>query len=141
MDGTAGNGGDIKVSENVQVYAFNGKFKKNALDLNIITNCNSECVIYAQIGYSLIELNKDKTIYHSNCSPFQKYNNGDLTITRISDTLEFANNTQGMISYLQNNYRTITYQPYIEYGKIGIGSGAGFKEYDNGTYTVDSSMN
>lgn len=46
-----------------------------------------------------------------------------------------------LIAELQNNYRSIDYSVYNTYGNLGIGSGAGYVEVSNGTYTVDASMN
>lgn len=134
--GTGGQGGVITVSNLDNIHAYNGYFKQEEEDTETKPTELTECVIYAQLGYSLDDLNKDQIPYKSIYSVYQRYNKGNLHVARISDTLEYANNAIGMINYLGTNYRSIDYSTYTIYKKIGIGSGAGFHEISNGTLTV-----
>lgn len=131
--GSAGKGGTIKVSESAHIYAYNGYFKQN--DVINTTTETTECVIYAQLGYSLDALNADTVeVQMSTTGNYGKFNNGKLRVAKVNDLLAYANNASGMITKLGNNYRTINYSTYTNYGKIGIGSGAGLHEFSNGTY-------
>lgn len=139
VGGTGGKGGNVTINNINNVTALNGKFKQDEND-NRETSIDNECVIYAQIGFSLDEINKDKTIYHTDLECYKPYNNGDLEVTKVSDTLNYANDSNGMINFLNSKntaYRTIDYDTYTKYGNLGIGSGAGLHEYSNGSLTIN----
>lgn len=141
--GTGGKGGTVTINNPEKITALNGKFKQNNED-NRQTDYTNECVIYAQIGFSLDEINSDFTTYHTDLPSYQTYKDGELEVAKVSDTLRYANDALGMISYLNSvnsGYRTINYDTFTKYGKIGIGSGAGFHEISNGTLTIEPTSN
>ena len=140
IGGVGGKGGNITINNKDNIIALNGKFKQDKND-NRETSIDNECVIYAQIGFSLDEINKDQKIYHTDLEYYKPYKNGDLEVAKVSDTLEYANNAEEMISFLNSQntaYRAISCDPYTKYGNLGIGSGAGLHEYSNGTLTITS---
>ena len=129
---SAGKGGQIRVSSNAKIYAYNGSYitTKNTVDMTEEEKISTQALIYAQAGYdikAIRELLKVKKV----------------TARTIADLVsEWSTST--------NNYsaqRTIIspYKNGSNQGKfvLGIGSGAGCsQEIDgNGTYTIDSSMN
>ncbi len=135
-----GKGGNITIDNISNVTALNGRFRQDKND-NRETTVLNQCVIYSQLGFSLDEINKDQEIYHTDLDCYQTYKNGDLEVAKVSDTLEYANNPEGMIIFLNNenpNYRTIDYDTYTKYGNLGIGSGAGLHEYSNGSLTISN---
>lgn len=137
--GSGGKGGNITIDNINNITALNGKFKQNEND-NRETTVENQCVIYSQLGFSLDEINKDQEIYHTDLEYYKPYNNGDLEVAKVSNTLEYANSPSGMINFLNSKnpaYRTIDYDTYTKYGNLGIGSGAGLHEYSNGSLTIN----
>lgn len=150
--GNSGAGGSIKVSSESAIYAYNGNmitnndyetqyYEYNKVGtltnnlLNVITKKNGEkfipCKIFSQTGIiretyttnqGQFSLNKVKT----GISLPSVANSYD-SVVRIKATNEITTEVTGYNNgYMLNQ---------------GIGSGAGYLESANGTYTVDPSMN
>ncbi len=116
--GTAGNGGNITVSSNCTIKAYNGSYITNEENQTEEWKANNASIIYAQLGYNIEQIR--------NASK-----NGNSKYNKIK-----VRNAKELISELGNNYRTIKYNDYF-----GIGSGAGYIESSNGTYKVDDKLN
>ena len=167
--GIAGKGGTIKVSETAKIYAYNGDRitnddyetiyyeynkdgNKTSEKLNVLNKKNGskfiEASIFAQAGIL-------RKIYIVNCGWGTKENhNYDFYRSVLGDKIMISSNdsikrpvgvtTRANIlmrdESISNSYKTGYTNP--ETGKCyGIGSGAGYIETSNGTYTVDSSLN
>lgn len=140
--GTAGQGGIIKVANSTNVYSFNGNLYTDGTDYN---NGGNQSVFYAQAGISVAKYDYNNV----------ETNGGVFNTTLISElksvTQSGYNNTiyESDINYKNNknvNINTllgITGNPLseVDMSKQGVGSGAGYIEVSNGTYTVDQSMN
>ena len=125
--GQAGSGGEIKVSNNAKIYAFNGNRYSDGTDYN---NGKNEAPIYAQMGivperYKWIASNGIALELVSSQTTIPKTN-------YINNIMKSQNVTiNSNVSFLTN----------VDMSKQGIGSGAGYIEVSNGTYTIDSSLN
>lgn len=135
--GYAGNGGQVKVSEKAQINAYNGSYITDATD-DIMTNTWKEenpCIIYIQNGTpQTISIDTVREV----CS---------VVFNKIINKLQLRGFTYQASTSLNDSrtylitadMRGVDYSA-TSYGQ-GIGSGAGWVEVTNGTYTVDSSMN
>lgn len=132
--GVAGKGGNVKVSENVDIYAYNGN--ECTLDKTDENYYYLPLSIYAQNGII-------SSVYFYN-SPY----NFDAQKTKYESLLGVTINLNAYSAShsitnmcILGESRTESAKPVAtEYGQ-GIGSGAGYIELSNGTYTVDASMN
>ena len=140
--GKAGSGGTISASKNAEVYAFNGNIYS---DGTAYFDGLNQAIIYAQNKISVQKF---------------KYKNGEVAgsghITLIETEPQKAINESGYINkkYLDSiNHPTFylrkisnvnslldidtnTLLTSVDMSKQGVGSGAGYIEISNGTYTV-----
>lgn len=129
--GIGGQGGNIKVSSNAKINAYNG----------------NECTLdETEEGYYYKPLN----IYIQNGEPYniylhnvveQKYINKILNSIGIENDGTYIpyNSEIGLKEYIfTKEDRLISYSA-TSYGQ-GVGSGAGYIEISNGTYVVDASL-
>ena len=141
--GIAGSGGNVSVSENSKIYAFNGNLYTDGTDY--LDGIN-QCPIYLQSGIKVAKYT------------YRKYNNSNYcTFDMILNSSQEISVTSGYINNLYminseyinnkilniNTVLSVTDNPLsnVDMSKQGIGSGAGYIEVSNGTYAVDSSMN
>lgn len=130
--GYAGQGGNIKVSSSSQIFAYNG----------------NECTLKGEDeNYYYTPLN----IYIQNGNPIDIYiHNGYNATNRflklskllgvnISDWIVATKELEYKEYCVKSVDRSMNFEK-TNYGQ-GIGSGAGYIEISNGTYTVDPSMN
>lgn len=119
--GKAGGGGNVTIYGDMnRVHAYNGSYITN---VNASTQSESwkqsnQSVIYAQLGYNISTISTNHEKFGGN-------------IAARTDTQLIQE-----ISNVAGNYRTINYEPYLIYGKMGIGSGAGYSEIGNGTLEI-----
>lgn len=123
--GKAGNGGTIKVSKNCKIYAYNGDAITNGdyssitvpdnITLSVTQKPNGQntipAYIYGQAG-------KSRAAYTLN----------NLEVTKFADL------RKTLVAGTNTNIATTSYGQ-------GIGSGAGYIELSNGSYSVDSNLN
>ena len=127
--GTGGAGGNVTVSDKAEVYAYNGDMitegthdgiyaydkdgNKTAERLEKVIKPNNQeivpCQIFAQAGIK-------RDVYISNFST--------------------AANYKELKNEIDNNYKNNTIMTPTSYG-YGIGSGAGYRESGNGTYSIN----
>ena len=138
--GTAGSGGNITVSSLAKVYAYNGN---RFTDGTSYDGGNNELPIYLQKGYYPT---KYKYLYTERIGGNgAMYINTDVQITDNEKTnVELSGYINPILLESVNRYVTIAtsgtdvvYDLSIQ----GVGSGAGYVEISNGTYTIDSSLN
>ena len=140
--GQAGAGGNIKVSLNSKIYAFNGNLFTDGTDYQ---NGINQCPIYSQTGVKIAKYKYTNKSKH------------DLFTIELEETQQIINKS-GYINkiytekenYITNKILNINTKLGITGNSIltnvdmsyqGVGSGAGYIETSNGTYTIDSSMN
>ena len=131
--GNGGNGGTVKVSQQANIYAYNGNLYTDGTDYE---NGLNQCPIYAQNGIITAKYN----------ATYTKGNSGtEYILELISDATTVEKSGYINKKYIENtNKRYITKNQYltnVDMAYQGVGSGAGYIETSNGTYTVDSSMN
>ena len=136
----AGKGGTIKVSQNANIFAYNGNRYTDGTSYNAGEN---QTPIYLQNGIVTAKYKHgnnttwDKTSLSltSSFSTITKtgYINNSLAtkIVTINDNLYYTKADGTKIYFLKN----------IDMTNQGIGSGAGYLEVSNGTYKIDSSLN
>lgn len=137
--GTAGKGGNIKISNNSKLYAFNGNKYSDESSTN---NEVDQAAIYLQAG---ITLNHYKVTALSSYD----YSSPDIYPTLVLENVGTINNAKtGYVNQYYNNLSTSqkmkTFNSVlnsVDMSLQGIGSGAGYIELSNGTYEVDSSLN
>ena len=139
--GTAGKGGTILASENSKIYAFNGNLYTDGTDYN---NGINQCPFYSQAGIKI-----------ATYSYYDKSNSGRFSIKLLENQSTIAVTNYENKLYLSepifsqnktlniNTTLGITGNPLsnVDMSKQGIGSGAGYTEISNGTYTIDASLN
>lgn len=165
--GKAGNGGNIKVSSKAKVYAYNGDritnndyttpiydYDKNGNQLSttcyVLTKYGtskqiSPLKIFAQSGIL-------RNVYYSNLDWGNKPTTGydyfysifgeqvEDSVKSISKPTQYSELKNCLIRAERNIDTTGYINPETK-DCYGIGSGAGYMEVSNGTYTIDSSMN
>ena len=143
--GTAGSGGNIKVSSNSQIYAYNGNRYTDGTDYE---NGLNQCPIYLQAGISPTRyvVASYATHEYGGEHPIYGFTNG-ITLSKTSN-LETNKTKSG---YINKFYETVTDDNKIitmnsllkdvDMSYQGIGSGAGYVEVSNGIFTIDASMN
>lgn len=133
--GVAGKGGKITVSTNAKVYAFNGN---RYTDGTLYDEGKNEAIIYYQNG---INIQRGYTIGRTG-----EY--GDLTKVTFCET-----NAQSIVN--KTGYENVFWAEKNINSKItindilndvdlkyqGIGSGAGYMELSNGTFSIDENLN
>lgn len=165
--GKAGNGGNVKVSSTAKVYAYNGDRITNDdyttpiydydKDGNVLsTTCyvltkygteqkTSPIKIFAQSGIL-------RNVYYTNLDWGRKPTTGyDYFYSIFGNQIEASvkniirpTNYDEVGNYLIRAERNVGTTGYINpetQDCYGVGSGAGYMEVSNGTYTVDSTMN
>ena len=140
--GVAGLGGKIIASENAHVYAYNGNRYTDGTSYN---NGINQCPIYLQRGiknaiYVYVYGGENRT--EKIITPYiglkckSKYSdNNELSGYKNEKILESDIGERNIIFRIGNENVT------IDMSTQGVGSGAGYIEVSNGTYTVDASMN
>ncbi len=149
--GNAGSGGIVRVSSQAQIFAYNGDMitngdyetkyyeynkdgtKTNQI-LNVITKQNGEkfipCKIFAQTGI---------------CRATYTTNQGQFSLKKITRTLTngetlpaVTNSYESLTAVRATDEKNIAITNYTNGYKPnqGIGSGAGYLEISNGTYTI-----
>lgn len=128
--GTAGKGGIIRVSSLAKVYAYNGNKYTDGTSYN---NGQNQCPIYLQNGKNIARYTyrkENKALYNyfnmDTANDASNANRSGYKNVKVVDKVTVAGN-----SYLSN----------VDMSYQGVGSGAGFIELHNGTYTIDSSLN
>lgn len=133
--GTAGKGGNVKVSENAKVYAFNGNMYTDGTDYQSGLN---QCPIYLQRGIKNMAYTYDiNSSFNENNIKLIQIGNGSTSEalsgyvnSYYSDNGVDKNKTIGIA------FSNVT----IDMSKQGIGSGAGYIEVSNGTYKIDNRL-
>ena len=142
--GIAGQGGNIKVSEQAKIYAYNGNKYTDGTEYR---NGENQLEIYCQKG-TLRKVYKYDIFW----------NKREYRYVQFFKEIFKEDTVQGIDNYISssasrggkhNNYlirdekgvTTLEYQNAKNMSKLGIGSGAGYIELSNGTYIKDNSMN
>ena len=139
--GIAGYGGIIKVSKDANVYAYNGNKYTDGLTGHEYNDGENQLDIYLQLG-------TQKAIYITNYQWGIKPNKNysffyGLFGSRINITQNQVSNptkNEERVNVLVRTERTDSsylsgYQNKLNNSTLGVGSGAGFIEISNGTYT------
>lgn len=132
--GIAGNGGVIKTSLNAKIFAYNGNLYTDGTDYK---NGLNQCPIYLQNGTKIA-----KYIY--NRYGGEMYNYFELILQSNQESVAKTGYKNTKYESISNVERYITKNSVLSNVDMinqGIGSGAGYIEISNGTYTVDSSLN
>lgn len=142
--GTAGKGGTVKISSTCKVYAYNGNRYTDGTSYRDGLN---QCPIYLQSGISTAKY-VVKTYSTHDSSPHRTYG---LTNGITLDQVSSLNKNKEKLSYKNPAYETAkTTDKIITMNEVlkninmesqGIGSGAGYIELSNGSFSVDNSMN
>lgn len=133
--GIAGKGGDVRVSKNAIINAFNGN--KCTLSKSDTEYFYEPVNIYAQEG-KLLKIVKSLATWYWVSDMNEKWSEIlGITVDLSADTNQYISlgtlREEGSCSILKNDKGEAIGQ--------GIGSGAGYIEISNGTYTVDASLN
>ena len=140
--GQAGAGGNIKVSSNSKVYAFNGNLFTDGTDYQ---NGINQCPIYSQTGVKIAKYkytNKSKhDLFTIELEEAQKAINKSGYINKIYSEKEIYVTNKMLNINTKLGITGNSILTNIDMSYQGVGSGAGYTEISNGTYTIDSSMN
>ena len=134
--GKAGNGGNVKVSSSSQIYAYNGNLYTDGTDYE---NGLNQCPIYLQAGIVTAKYN-----YNSEYGDPESYKLFELILISnqsITEKSGYKNNKYDSIETSKKYVTKNSVLTNIDMSYQGVGSGAGYTEVSNGTYTSDSSMN
>ena len=137
--GKAGSGGNITVSKSANVYAYNGNMYTDGTPY---LNGTNQAVIYLQAGvsptrYLHIKNRSNKwpknTTYdinvHSNYPTFEVQSEGKTNVTLSG----YVNKLNVGVTKQFGSHKYLT---AVDLSKQGVGSGAGYVEVSNGTYTI-----
>ena len=155
--GVAGKGGNIKVSETTKILAYNGnRYTDGTHNSTDLEKSQNQCEIYAQSGNlrDVYKYNIGWTIDSRRKYAYYEKILGDTINEEIIDEIELASVSNDTIS-LDKKYTVFKnllirkaqecdlsgYKDSSNNFLYGIGSGAGYIELSNGTYTIDSSLN
>ena len=134
--GIAGTGGTIRVSNNANIYSYNGNLYTDGTSYN---NGLNQCPIYLQAGIVTA-----KYTYNINYGGSQSYLLFELQLKSASSTSTKSgyknmkyNDTNVSNRYITKN----TVLTNVDMLEQGVGSGAGYIEVSNGTYIIDANMN
>ena len=136
IGGNAGAGGNIKVSSNSKIYAYNGNLYTDGTDYE---NGLNQCPIYLQAGIVTAKYN-----YNSEYGGPESYKLFELILISnqsITEKSGYKNNKYDSIETSKKYVTKNSVLTNIDMSYQGVGSGAGYTEVSNGTYTSDSSMN
>lgn len=145
--GVAGKGGTIKVSNNAKVYAYNGnKYTDNATGHEYNDGVN-QLDIYGQNGV-LRAVYKYDIYFNMREKRYISFFK-ELFGSTVSNSINSYIACSALKNIVHKNYLVRPETTCAKSGYTnsktnsiyGIGSGAGYIELSNGTYTVDSSMN
>ena len=134
--GKAGNGGNVKVSSSSQIYAYNGNLYTDGTDYE---NGLNQCPIYLQAGIVTAKYN-----YNSEYGDPESYKLFELILISnqsITEKSGYKNNKYDSIETSKKYVTKNSVLTNVDMSYQGVGSGAGYTEISNGTYTIDSSMN
>ena len=142
--GTAGKGGNVKISSDSQVYAYNGNRYTDGTGYNDGLN---QCPIYLQAGISPARYVVASYGTHD-ISPHKTYGltNG-ITLSRTSaldknkEKLSYVNPAYDNVKQTDKIITMNELLKNVNMSNQGIGSGAGYIEVSNGTFIVDNNMN
>ena len=137
--GTGGQGGIIKVSDNAKVYAFNGNYFTDNISGHEYGNGLNQCPIYLQNGISIAKYDMtDDTHLFLKTAQTTVNKSGYINNIYIENEIFSSKRTLNI-----NTSLGITGNPLtnVDMSLLGVGSGAGYIELSNGTYTIDSSLN
>lgn len=142
--GTAGKGGNVKISSDSQVYAYNGNRYTDGTGYNDGLN---QCPIYLQAGISPARYVVASYGTHD-IGPHKTYGltNG-ITLTRTSaldknkEKLSYVNPAYDNVKQTDKIITMNELLKNVNMSNQGIGSGAGYIEVSNGTFIVDNNMN
>lgn len=139
--GIAGAGGIINKSTDSNVYAYNGnmytgdefEFSHDNLRVTKIiyydgheyNNGDNQCPIYLQLGITIDHYNWLSNATYSNLNLEARNINSDNTLSGYTNSL--VSGKISVNSLIDNKDKNI----------LGVGSGAGYIEMSNGTYTVN----
>ena len=140
--GQAGNGGNVKVSSSAKIYAFNGNLFTDGTDYQ---NGINQCPIYSQLGVKVAKykyIDKSKTdLFTIELEESQKNINKSGYVNQIYNEKEEYKTNKLLNINTKLKITGNTLLTNVDMSLQGVGSGAGYIETSNGTYTVDSSMN
>ena len=138
--GTAGSGGTVTVSKDAKVYAYNGNMYTDGTPYN---NGENQAVIYLQTGVAIARYNHIKNQssawpsnntydinVHSNYPTYKLVADSEKTNVPLSGYVNTQN--AGKTKAIPNN----KYLNVEDMSLQGVGSGAGYIEVSNGTYTI-----
>ena len=134
--GIAGNGGNIIVSQDVKLYAYNGNLYTDGTDYKDGLN---QTPIYAQAGIITA-----KYTYNPDYGTSSSYMLFELVLSSNETSVSTSGYKNTRYDNATSAERYVTKNSVltnVDMSKQGIGSGAGYIEISNGTYTVDSSLN
>ena len=142
--GTAGKGGNVKISSDSQVYAYNGNRYTDGTGYNDGLN---QCPIYLQAGISPARYVVASYGTHD-IGPHKTYGltNG-ITLSRTSaldknkEKLSYVNPVYDNVKQTDKIITMNELLKNVNMSNQGIGSGAGYIEVSNGTFIVDNNMN
>ena len=125
--GTGGAGGNVTVSSKAKVYAYNGDM--------ITEGTHDGIYAYDQHGNKTSE-KLEKVIKPNNQEivPCQIFAQAGIKRDVYISNFSTAANYKELKNEIDNNYKTVIRATSYGYG---IGSGAGYRESENGTYTVN----
>lgn len=128
--GAGGSGGNIQVSKDAKVYASNGNLYTDGTNV-------CQCPIYLQTGVKIAQY---ETGYANSTTNWNKW-----TLTRKSEQKNDVNqsgyindNNKGVFININDKIGITTNKVLknVDMSKQGVGSGAGYIEVSNGTYTI-----
>ena len=134
--GMAGNGGTVKVSTNAKIYAYNGNLYTDGTNYEDGLN---QCPIYLQAGIVTA-----KYTYNSEYGGPESFKFFELILSSNQTTTQKSGYKNSKYDSVEDSKKYISKNSLltnVDMSLQGVGSGAGYIETSNGTYTVDSSMN
>lgn len=145
--GTAGSGGTISVSKDAKVYAYNGNLFTDGTSYE---NGVNQCPIYAQNGkvparYEYISLGSGTaTVYNFRLNSTPTVVENNIALSGYTNNKYISTSTEKEETYVSSrilNINTIlristnNLLNSVDMSKQGVGSGAGYIEVSNGSYT------
>lgn len=150
--GAAGEGGNIRVSSNAKIYAFNGNIYTDSLEEHAYDNGINQAPIYAQAGIIVEKYDYDVSNIEGQMIDVSNFFKLKLIASQkkvmpltysneiyLKDSKYISNKIININTKL--GITTNTLLTAVDMSKQGIGSGAGYIEISNGSYTIDASLN
>ena len=152
--GAGGIGGDVKVSTNSKIFAFNGNLYTDGTEY---LNGINQAPIYLQAGIKIAKYDivswgnhdwgspdNEKYPFHTNCLTMglvsAANNNIDMKDNQYENTIYSLNNSFKSKKFINiNSLLGVSNNPLsnVDMSKQGVGSGAGYAEISNGKYIID----